>query len=89
LNLVPHLDNNGGIARPSDELIDALPSGLEGFASECGLVIALAQEVTVNEGRDQRVLERDRAKKDADENNEFSVRNYPHSRIVIGCDKQD
>ena len=52
--------------------------------SKYGLVIALPEEVSVNDRREQRILERNRAEKDSNEDDKFGKGDNSHCRVIIG-----
>ena len=69
-----------------DIAIDASVDNSNRIAGEDGLVVALAEEVSVEDRSEERVLEGERATDNAHEDHEFSVSNGPHCAIVVGCE---
>lgn len=89
-SLGKHLDfsvnlTDTGIIGHRDVLVELPSSVSDSIAGEDGLIIALAKEVGVDEGRNERILESNGTKEDADENDQFSICNDLHGSVIVGC----
>ena len=60
----------------------------EGLTRELRLVPALAEEVGVDDGRNERDAERQRSDGDAEHDSQLSESDRPHGVIVVGCEAQ-
>lgn len=54
------------------------------MSGERALVVSLTEEVGDNEGAQKGVLEGDGTKKDADENQDFGIRDDGHGAVIVG-----
>lgn len=55
----------------------------DSFPRECRLEVTHADEMGVEDGRDERVAQHEGSDDDAGENKYFSVRHYLHGRVVV------
>lgn len=56
----------------------------DGMAGEGALVVALAQEVSKDDGAEEGVLEGDGAEDDPDEDEDFGVGDDGHGSVIVG-----
>lgn len=59
----------------------------DGLPGERRLEESHADEMSVEDGREERVAEHESAKDDASENENFSIRHYLHCGVVVGWAK--
>jgi hypothetical protein len=65
-------------------VIDTAIDEAKGVAGEYRLIVTLAEEVGVEKGGEERVLEGKRAEDDTREDDELSISNHPHGTVVVG-----
>lgn len=69
-----------------DELVNLLVGGTQRVAGEGALVVALPEEVGVDNRCEEGVLEGDGTEQDADEDEDFGVGHDRHRAVIVGLD---
>jgi hypothetical protein len=79
----PTLLNHRWHVGPIDVFINFARDADDSFPREYRLEETHADEMDVEDGRDERVAEHESSKDDASENKYFSIRHYLHGRVVV------
>lgn len=79
----PALPNSRWHLGPIGVFINLARDTDDSFPRECRLEETHADEMGVEDGRDERVLEHESSNDDASENEYFSIRYYFHGRVVV------
>ena len=83
---IPNLHSDGRSARLANVALDAHVDVGDGVASKGRLVVSLAEEVSIEEGRNDRVAEGDATQEHAGHDKKLNERDSLHGSVVVGCE---
>ena len=81
----PTLPNRRWHVGPIGVFVNFARDADDSLPRKCRLEETHADEMGVEDGRDERVAEHESSDDDASENKYFSIRHYLHGRVVVCC----